>query len=215
MNTSRLSIIGGSVIIVLVLLLGYLLGISPKLTEASTAISQQQQVDTQNAAQQAQVVILRDKFSKINVLRAEYAALQTEMPSAPNSPDFVDQVKSLADAAGASILSITLGEPQVLVAAVPVAEAKSAGTSTTAAAVAAAKDAKMLAGNLYYSTVAISARGNSTQVFNFLSALQEGKRLFLADNVIVTAGGVQPGATISGSVLVVPATTGAVKPAGK
>ena len=213
MNTNRLSIIGGSAVILVILVLGYMLGVSPKLSEAETASAQQQVVDTANISQEAQVAILRAKFAKIDVLRAESASLQVSIPPTLNSPDFVDQVKILADQAGAVVLAISLGEPQAMV--LPAAPAAGSSPTPAAAVSPAAAYGTTLVGTLYYSTVSITIGGSSTSSFDFLNALQQGQRLFLSDGVQVATGGAQPGATISGYVLIVPSGTPApTKPAG-
>lgn len=210
MNTNRITILGGSVLIVVILLIGYLIGISPELADADASLAQQHVVDADNLAQQAATDVLKAKFANIGPLRADYAALQAEIPMSLNSPDLVDQMKALADGAGVVILAIKIGQPQAMVPPVaavaaastatnPVTPAASAAAVTSTAAAAAA-----LAGRLYFSTVEITLGGSSVSVFNFVNALQEGKRLFISNRVVVTSGGTTPGGTISGSVLVVP-----------
>lgn len=214
MNTNRITIIGGSVLIVVILVVGYLIGISPQLAEADVSLSQQQVVDADNVAQQAAADLLKAKFANIGPLRADYAALQTEIPMSLNSPDLVDQVKALADGAGVVILAIKIGQPQAMVPPAaptkpaPTTPANSATPAASAASVTpAAAAAAALTGRLYFSTVEITLGGSSVSVFNFVNALQEGKRLFMSNKVVVTSGGTTPGGTISGSVLIVPPTT--------
>jgi hypothetical protein len=217
MNTNRLSVIGGSILIILIIVLGYMLGISPKLAEGDAISAQQQTVDSDNVTQQAALDALRLKYSKIGELRAQYAALQTAIPLTANSPDFVDQVKSLADANGVTVTAMTIAEPAAVVlpvataassTAAPEASASAAPTSSPAAVPAAtsagAAAGKALVGRLFFSAVHITVLGSSAQVFGFENALQQGQRLFLSDQVAATAAGASPGGTISGYLLIVP-----------
>lgn len=221
MNTNRLTILGGSIAIILIIVVGYLLGISPKMAEGDTTVAQQQTVDAQNVAQQAVLDALRLKYAKIADLRTQYAALQTAIPLSLNSPDFVDQAKGLADANGVTILAISLGKPTaVVIPNAPTAAASSAPDASASAAPTPAPTAaslpsspgaaagRSLGGRLFFSPVNISVAGSPAQVFGFVKALQEGKRLFLSDQVSVTAAGSAPGGTIAGYILIVPPASG-------
>lgn len=213
MNTNRLSVLGGAVLIALLIVIGYLLGIAPKIAEGDATVAQQQVVDAQNVTQQSQLEALRLRYSKIADLRKQYAALQTAVPLTANTPDFVDQVKALADANGVTILSMTLAVPEAIVmpsattaqpAASPQPGSSAAPVKPPVASSAVAVAGKSLVGRLFFSAVKISVGGTSAQVFGFLSALQNGQRLFLSDQVAVSAAGAAPGGTISGYILIVP-----------
>jgi hypothetical protein len=210
MNTNRLSIIVGSFVIVIIVLVGWSLGISPKLAEADATAAQQRIVETQNIAQQAALVVLREQFAQLEILRADYGTLQTSIPGSTKGDEFIDQLTAAAEATGVIILSVSLGEPQAYVPSGEPAAPESSDTEPVAGAPdtgatgsGAASGATTLIGTLFTVGIAVSVAGPSKNVYNFVAAMQEGSRLFMVNNTTFSAGGETPTGTLSGHILVV------------
>ena len=210
MNVNRLSIIVGTLLIIVIVAMGWTLGISPKLAEADATVAQQRTVETENAAQEAELVVLRKLFSNLELLRTEYGALQNGIPAATGGENFIDQLKAAADGAGVTITSVTVGEPAGYLPlgaeegssaepeSAPEAGATSPDTDSTTAPAGAT-----LVGKLFTVELTVSVAGPSAAVFSFIGAMQEGSRLFVANGVQYTADGAAESGTVTGYILVV------------
>ncbi|HPM53090.1 MAG TPA: hypothetical protein PK282_12730, partial [Rhodoglobus sp.] len=63
--SNRLWIFGAVLASIAIVVLGWVVGISPKLAEGDAAATQRQNVDSQNLAQEQANVLLKEQFSKI------------------------------------------------------------------------------------------------------------------------------------------------------
>jgi Tfp pilus assembly protein PilO len=210
MNTSRLSIIIGLLVIVVIVGVGWSLGISPKLAEADATVAQQRVVETQNMAQEAALVVLREQFAQLEVLRADYGTLQISIPGSTKGDEFIDQLKAAADATGVIILSVSLGEPQAYVPSGEAAAPESSDTEPAAGATDAGatgsgvvSGATTLTGTLFTVGIVVSVAGPSENIYNFVAAMQEGSRLFMVNDTTFSAVGEAGTGTLSGDILVV------------
>ena len=217
MNGNRLSIIGASLVIVAIVVLGWLLGVAPKLTEADVALAEQLSVDEQNAAQEVALVALRNQFGDLDTLRSDYAALQEEIPSAPKVEDFLDELKAAADLTGVTLVAVTAAETEGYAGAAVDSAAPSTETADPADAADAADPSlgtqpdAGLAGQLFTVGVSITVTGTSAQVLDFTGTVQEGTRFFLANMVSFTGTASESsGGSISGYLFVVRGREGAI-----
>lgn len=187
MTSNRIWVIGASLLILVVLLLGYFLGVVPKLNEAAASAEQQAQVDAQNQQSEAILSTLAGQYKNLDELSAKLAALQVQMPSSPDGSTFADELSAAADAAHVSIKSITLGEaapfgtPAGAAAPAPAPTSTPAPVSTGAPTQAApTTQAAPEPGQLYTISVAIVLNGLPDQIADFTSRVQSGGRYFFA-----------------------------------
>ncbi len=227
MTGNRIWIFVAIVAIVAIVALGWILGVSPKLAEADVAVAQQQDVDAQNATQEAALVTLRKQFTNLKTIKAELTDLQTEIPSAPGLEAFLDALKALAETTGVTLVNIAVEEATsyggaavdgvapapapapapdgVVVDGVPPAP-DGANQST----LGPQPDAN-LAAQLFTVGVSIKVEGLGSQVIEFARAVQEGKRLFLGNVVSFTS---DDGGTVSGYLFVVRSPRGTAPATG-
>lgn len=204
MNMNRLWVLGAVLLIGIVAVLGWMLGIAPKLSEAREAKAQQETVETQNTDLEAQLVTLKEQFESIDDLRDELADLRESVPSGPDMPAFVGQLGTIAEKHRVSLTQITVSDAQPYVpviaapaAEVPPAEGAPAGDSAAApvdaaAAAAAAAEAAAAAAvpapvvnplvtaqNFVAVPISLEVNGRYDDVLTFVAALQKGKRLVM------------------------------------
>lgn len=181
MKSNRIWILGTAVVVVAVLALGYLLGISPKLTELAAAEAQLQAVRAQNAQHQADLTALREEFEHIDELRDQLDELETAIPSHLGLPDFIRQLNTLAAATGVTIDSIDTGQPQTYnPPAVPGTMLDEDGNVVELPPAPA---------NLLTVNILIKVKGSALGVQLFNDGLQKGERLFLVTGFVVKALG--------------------------
>jgi hypothetical protein len=192
--------IGTAVLVIVILALGYVLGIAPKLAEAGASALQVQQAQGQNQAQQATLTQLEGQYKNIGALRAKLASLQLSVPSTADGEDFVTEINSAMKTSQTTLDTITLAEP------VPFATGSTAASTTVTtpgagstptpaptstappvAASGATSDAATaptpVAGASYTVAVVITVEGSPDQVFQFDNLMQTGPRLFLTTTV--------------------------------
>lgn len=224
MDKNRLWVIGSVLAMVVVVVLGWLVGIQPQLDAISTSANEQATVDVTNAGHAARLAKLKEDFKDIGKLKAELAPLDASVPTGTEIPAFVDQLDALAGGTQVTLLGITVADakPYTPVAdpTAPVADSGSASTPAPSATPTSAPapttgvppftNTKISANNFAALAVQITVKGDYTNVLNFVNGLQVGTRLFLVTGLTTAAAADNPGAVeanISGLIyaLVTPA----------
>ncbi|TFD52043.1 hypothetical protein E3T55_07080 [Cryobacterium frigoriphilum] len=201
MDRNRIWMFGAALVMGVTLVLGWLLGISPKLTEVSAARAERVAVEAQNEVYELQLDALQNDFEDIDGVQRELAELRTSVPTGAQLPDFVAEVSALAAENGLSLSAMTVSdaepyEPLVVVA--PVAEAVPATDAAASVPVAAAPPEVptavppvtsdlVTAANFVSVPVTITLVGEYDRVLDFLDGLRLGERLVSVSAVSTTA----------------------------
>lgn len=173
MKGNRLWLLGAVAAIAAVVLLGWVLGISPKLAEASTAAAQQAAVDAQNVAQKAQLEVLREQYSNLDTLEADLEKLRLAVPDSPEVDQWIDSIQAAAVASGVVLRSVTAAEPGVYGVALD-AGAPPAPEGAIPPPGATAPD------NVVTIGVIVEVNGPPDAVIRFSRLAQLGTRIFVA-----------------------------------
>ncbi|MDQ4137439.1 MAG: hypothetical protein M3116_01140 [Actinomycetota bacterium] len=179
MSVNRLLAAVAGAAAAVILLLGWLLGVSPRLAEVAAADAETAVARQQNAALEASNATLRKQLDSIDDRRAELASLLEAVPSDAATDDFVDAVEATADGSGVLLQSLTLGEGVVY-----------GGTPAGAVAVVSGETAtapEELAG-LVTMAVEITVTGDQRSAMRFVEELQTGDRLLSVTSVLSQAG---------------------------
>lgn len=194
MSKNRLWTIGLSAAIAMVLFLGYLLGVSPILSQASAADTQRANVAAANLTNESHITVLRTQFTKLDMLKSDLSNLSASIPSAIDMPVFLREINALTDVSNVVLGNVTTGAVIAYVppastvpapattptpAATPAPGAGSAIAPTTAAVPAGPTSRLMVI------PVQISVRGPYAAVMKFVGSLQLGGRLYLANSLSV------------------------------
>ena len=190
--------IGGIASAVLVLVVAWLLVISPTMQDA--AALEEETASQQQASEQleARISLLKKQSEELPAQEAVLAEIQQRMPPTAALPTLIRNLTTVAENANVVVASVTPGlpapvaQPVVLAPPPPDVEADSedsadAGdseaTSSTAAAPAAPSGPQAEA-----MTVNISACGSFAQLRNYLRELESMKRVMLVSSVSVARG---------------------------
>lgn len=172
---------------------GWFLGVDPQLSAARASNEQSAAVDAQNDATRAtaEQLILAEK--DLPGLQNELATLQRSVPATAQTSAFIDDLNVLATTAGVTVSAITVSDAQPYVAPVA-ADVPAAATAETPAggetgdaapatvdplAPPAATSPLVTSENFVLVPISVEAKGSAQAVLDFVSGLQNGKRLFL------------------------------------
>jgi Tfp pilus assembly protein PilO len=210
-NVNRLWVLGAVLLMSVVALMGWSLGISPKLAESRDATAERVAVEAQNISYELQLATLKQQFESIDGLRVDLADLRQAVPQGANIPQFVGQLDSIALQNTVSLTTITVSDAQSYAAALattaapeaaPLAEGAAAAAvpAEDAAAAGAAADAAepvapvvAPADNLIAVPISLSVEGGYQNVLDFISGLQQGERLVTVSAFGTTATADAPG----------------------
>lgn len=244
MTGNRLWAFGVVVGVIMIVVLGWIVGISPALSQAAQAAVQIQSVTDQNTALSATATKLQAEFATLPEMTSKLTALQAEFPDSADLDGWLSQLQGLAQSTGVTITTFTAGQAAsyggpaaAAAAAAPASPTASpsaspsptpaptrtptptptAGAAAPVAAAAGQQPSASLAPRLFTIPVVIGITGSTDQMLAFTNASQLNARYFLATGFAVVKA-TPPGlatATLTGSVFVVRyAAVGALTPAG-
>jgi hypothetical protein len=183
---NRLWIIVGSVLIVAILAIGYLLVISPKLAEADATAALVQSALAQQNSTQADLVRLKGQYNNLGELTAKLTALKILVPETQEGSTFADELASFEKSSGAVITKLDLAEGTPVTAPVSTAPISTAAPSTasTPAPATTAPPVVVTAGaaavgSVWAVKITITLTGDPAQIAAFSKLAQNGSRFFL------------------------------------
>ncbi|MBX3068527.1 MAG: type 4a pilus biogenesis protein PilO [Microbacteriaceae bacterium] len=166
---------------VLVLVLGWFLGLSPKLAEISDANQQRETVEAGNLRQEARLAQLKKEFANIDELKEQLAEVQLGLPPGDDLPTFLGQLHQLETQSGTKLTKFTASDGQKYIPA--------PGSKTNPA---------VTADNFVAITIQLTVIGTRDQVIAFVNDLQNGNRLFLVTKLSIQNEGQSSGSTEEG-----------------
>jgi Tfp pilus assembly protein PilO len=201
-------IISGLTVLVMIVLVaaGWFLVAQPQLAAASTANDQAAQAQTQIASTQATLASLKSEQKNLSTLKEQAKGLQLSIPANVDSSAYIRGLDGLAAAAGVTITTITVADPQAYVppvVATPVTPATTATASPSPSASASAAatpmapvdtgwtpttDALITSSNFVAIPVTITVDGQWDGALAFIKGLQSGSRLFLVTGFTTKQG---------------------------
>jgi len=204
---------------VVVVVLGFVVGVQPQLSAASTAEEQTGSVGEQNDAIRATIAQLQADQADLSGHQAELATLQAAVPATASLSAFIDSVNALAGSSSVTVSGLTTADAVAYLpapaAVVPEAAAPTEGA--TAAPVAPAPpvapelvtDPLVTSSNFSYVPVSVTVTGSYSQALEFLSQLRAAERLFgltafasAGESSGSTGSGVPDSWTVTGNVYV-------------
>lgn len=190
MSILRLWVIGSVVVAILILALGWFLGVQPRLAEAGASELERRNVAETNAAYEATLVELRELSANLPALQRDLDAIRAEIPEAPELSTLLGQLNEIAVAAGVSINEVTANTPQLVEPAL----LEPLGVS-----------------DLVAIPVQISALGSTEGLSAFLRNAQFGPRLMFVSSFTTSDDAESGRVSLTGFIFVLP-EEGAVLP---
>ena len=180
--TNRIWGIATVIVIAAIVGLGWLLGVSPLLTQARDADAQRLAVEQGNQAQVLALAQMKADYERLDDLEAEIDALRLSIPSEVDS-DFI--YSYLAGLPGGSTIvdDVLTGEAQVYGIPTPTDGSATVDPSQTAGPVPGVE-------NLYTVPVTITFRKSvtATEILAYAGLLQNGPRVFVITKISRDAG---------------------------
>ena len=212
MNKTRLWMIGAVLVTVVIVALGWVVGISPQLDQARTADAERMGVEATNQIHEATLVELRELDENLPELESELADLRAALPDDAAIATLLGQLNSIAQQNGMQLTSFTADAPaEFATAEEPVAPVVPADASAEAdaptdapATTPAAPAAPVPAGTSGFISIPVSVTvsGSGAGLSGFIESLQFGERLFLATDLSITNDGGGSTSTIDGLIYV-------------
>lgn len=180
---------------------GWFLGVQPQLAAASASAQQQASVESQNTASRAQISQLSAAEKKKDALHSQLAELKLSVPPGVDGDGFLSEINALIGSTGVALQNFALQTPVPYVppvTAAPATPAAGASPSPSPSASASAPpaaatdstptiapvtDPAITAENFITVPMTITVKGPDSAVDQFLSGLQHGDRLVLANSV--------------------------------
>jgi hypothetical protein len=178
LDDKRVWIAGGALLGVLVLALGWLMFISPKMSDTKRLRSDASAAEFGNTTLAGRVSSLRKQNDQIDDLKQQLADEVEAMPPGVGLSDYTRQVSKQASASGVVVSSLTIAEPT------PVTSAGAATTTTPATTGSTAS------GQAYEFAITLSTQGTYQAQLGFLRTLQhEGPRVGLITQTQFSSSG--------------------------
>ena len=212
MTTTKWWTAGAALVMVVIVALGWVLGIEPRLTEARVADEERATVVTLNASYEDVLVKLKKLDEDLPALSSELDSLRAALPADAQISTLLGQLNALAAESGVVLTAITAGVPAPfesadVAAETPVAAgegeadadeagADEAGADAAAAPVQAGPD------NFVSVPISVTAAGAAPGVLDFVQRVQFGTRLFVVDGLTVIYEEASGSVTIEGLVYV-------------
>lgn len=170
-----------AVAVVLVLVAGWFLLISPKRSEAADLTASAEQVTAENQTLQTQIATLQAQQKELPKWQAELAEIRTQLPPSPALPGLIRTLSDEADRAGVELVSLTPNTPITYGAT---SEAGLAGEA--------------LAGL----DVQLQVSGGYFEIQQFVNNLERMERVMLVLGLTMAEGGddTEPSGTLAGTV---------------
>lgn len=191
MTTTKWWTAGAALVMVVIVALGWVLGIEPRLTEARVADEERATVVTLNASYEDVLVKLKKLDEDLPTLSGELDSLRAALPADAQISTLLGQLNSLAAESGVVLTAITAGVPAPFASAEPVAEAPVAAEEDAAEADPAETEADAAAvapagpENFVSVPISVTAAGAAPGVLDFVQRVQFGTRLFVVDGLTV------------------------------
>jgi len=178
--------VGTALLVVLMLVAGWFLLISPKRSEAADLQTQTTAQMAQNASLQNQIAVLQSQAKNLPAQQAELAAIRQHLPDNPALPGLV---RSLTDAAAKSGVTLVSLAPSTPAAAPAPKTTAPSGTSATAPATGTGQSAAAAAAagaTLQMVPIVVTVTGSYYDTEQFLNKVEGLTRSFLVTGFSVT-----------------------------
>ena len=173
-SSNRYWTIGGTLVTVMVLALGFFLGVQPQLQTAAIAQRDLVDVQAQNQLQRAELEALKQQFELLPEITAELDALRFSIPDDAAIDEFTTQLSAQVASTGVTLVAFTAGSSAPFIA-----------TLQFEAFVPAGIDAS----NFVTIPFQLSAVGPRDGIIAFIAGLQDGRRLALVDQFTLLNSG--------------------------
>ncbi|TFD05865.1 MULTISPECIES: type 4a pilus biogenesis protein PilO [unclassified Cryobacterium] len=204
MTPTKWWLVGAMLVIVLVMLAGYTLGISPKLDELSEARTTRSAALAQNEVYDLQLAALQRQFDGLETVQDELAVLREAIPGGAALPTLIGQLDGIAGRTSVTLTEFSSADAMPYLPVVALPDTASGVDPTTAADASAAPSAAssplVTAENFVAVPITIAVTGNFDAVLEFLDGLQNGQRLMTVTSFSTSAASAEAPDRVTGQI---------------
>lgn len=191
MSQARVWVLGVVAAMLVVVIGGWTLGISPIFTQITEADAQTTTIQSSNATSQAQLATLKSQFAGISGLRNTLDALRLSIPEQQAASTFLNEVNSLSSNAGTLLVSVQISDALLYTSTSTDATGAAGATTATPAPTATPTTTVpttpiVTSSGLVLIPVVVTVKGSLAQAQSFFGALQTGSRLFVSSNLVIS-----------------------------
>lgn len=171
------------ILIIAIVLMGWFLGINPRLSEVTANGVQRQSVLAQNDIHRAELERLKQENEKLDDYKDDLTALQRKLPPKNDLSTFLGDLNELEVASGVILTNFTSTEAQPFVL-----DPTSAPADTTEGAPPAAVQT-LDPNEFVVIDISLTVSGDQAAILNFVEALQNTTRRFLVTSLKISTSG--------------------------
>lgn len=172
-KSNRSWILGAVLISVIVIAVGWFLGVQPQLAAGATATAEARNLDDQNGLQQLELARLKAQDEAIVELEAELAGLEKSIPSSSLLEEYTAELFRTATANGLTVIQIDYADAAIFAPTPAFVERVPAGVALE---------------NFVSVPFSISLGGPRDNLNAFLGAIQKGSRLTIVSDLTFAQG---------------------------
>lgn len=185
MTRTRQWTVGTALLVVLMLVAGWFLLISPKRSEAADLQAQTTAQMAQNASLQNQIAVLQSQAKNLPAQQAELAAIRQHLPDNPALPGLVRSLTDAATKSGVTLVSLAPSTPTAAPAAKTTTPSGTTAPATGTGQSAAAAAAAAAGATLTMVPIAVTVTGSYYDTELFLNKVEGLTRSFLVTGFTV------------------------------
>ena len=172
--SNRIWVLAGSLVIVVVLALAGLLGVKPQLDAAQASDAQRKGVEALNAQHRAELVALKDEFTRLPEISAEVTELRKAVAANTDLDAVIAEFAAMQVAHGVTITSYNGLDPVPFL---------------PTSAVVGQVPPTVNATNFLTTEIQLTIEGTREATLAFVKALQSGSRLFFVTDLAIAPEG--------------------------
>lgn len=213
MEKSKLTLLITGLVMVVIIALGYFLGVKPQLDKRDDALTELESVQAQNARYEATIAAMKAEEGNRDAYEITLAELRKSMPTNLDYSRFLGELHTYAEGSDVTITSITTGSPQNYVppagddsekkkadadkaasddetsgsdASEQAGNASGGGDAGEASTTGGEAKPAINADNLVQVPVQVLLTGLKSDAMTFVDWLQSGPRLYLINGMTTT-----------------------------
>lgn len=166
-TNNRLWVLGSAVLVIAIVAMGWVLGVSPKLSEAGAADQQRATAESQNLVHEKEVAAIKKQYEQLPELKSQLGMLRQALPVSDDLSTFLGELHRLEQSNQITLTNFTASDAKPYT---PV-EKPATTVSTT--------NPLVTPDNFVAIPVKLEVAGEQANVMDFIDGVQTGDRLFL------------------------------------
>jgi hypothetical protein len=174
---NRIWVVVAVILMIAIVVMGWFLGVSPRLGEVAANEVQRQGVLAQNQLYEAELTRLKKEDAKLGEYKAKLAGLQKQLPPENDLSTFLGELHQLEGVSGVVLTNFGAAD------ALPFTLEPGAVAAGQAADAVVPPTQTLDSNEFVFIEVTLTVAGNQAQILDFVEALQTGTRRYLVTSL--------------------------------